>query len=338
MNETILALKQAILSQIEQADTLERLDQIRLQYLSKKGEISLLMGQLRTIPQEERPAFGNEVNALKEASERALYAKKTELEDRKLNEILETEKIDVTLPGHRFLKGGIHPLYQVIEDLEDFFMGMGYQIADGPEIESDHYNFEMMNLEKDHPARGMQDTFYFDENTLLRTHTSPVQARTMLENSGKPLRIICPGKVYRRDDDDQTHSHQFMQIEGLVIDQDITFANLKDVLLKMAQHLFGPDRQIRLRPSYFPFTEPSVEVDVSYTEKDGSLGWIEILGAGRVHPNVLKMGGYDPVSFQGFAFGVGFERITMLKYKIDDIRHFYLNDVRFLAQFKGVKS
>ena len=182
----------------------------------------------------------------------------------------------------------------------------------------------------------MQDSFYIDENNLLRTHTSPVQARTMLKKNGAPLRIICPGKVYRRDDDDPTHSHQFMQIEGLVIDTNITFANLKDALLTMVKHLFGNERIIRLRPSYFPFTEPSVEVDVSYQKKDGSIGWIEVLGAGQVHPNVLKMGGYDPKKFQGFAFGIGVERIAILKYAIDDIRHFYTNDLRFLSQFKGV--
>ncbi|HBY66197.1 MAG TPA: phenylalanine--tRNA ligase subunit alpha, partial [Acholeplasmataceae bacterium] len=249
---------------------------------------------------------------------------------------LEQEKIDVTLPGYQFYQGSIHPLNQVIEDVEDLFVGLGYEVAEGPEVENDHYNFEMMNLAKDHPARAMQDSFYIDENTLLRTHTSPVQARTMLLKKGEPLRIICPGKVYRRDDDDPTHSHQFMQIEGLVIDQNISFANLKDALLKMIRHLFGEDRVIRLRPSYFPFTEPSVEVDVSYVKKDGSLGYIEVLGAGRVHPNVLKMGGYDPLKFQGFAFGIGVERIAILKYNIDDIRHFYTNDIRFLSQFKGV--
>jgi phenylalanyl-tRNA synthetase alpha chain len=335
MTET---LKKQALEAIELATTLDQLDEVRVRFLSKKGEVSLLMGQLRDIPQDQRPAFGALVNTLKEVIELALYQKKQVLEDQALMVALSAEKIDVTLPGYQFYQGSIHPLNQVIEDLEDLFVGLGFEVATGPELENDHYNFEMMNLDKDHPARAMQDSFYVDENLLLRTHTSPVQARTMLEKKGNPLRIICPGKVYRRDDDDPTHSHQFMQIEGLVIDETITFANLKDSLLTMVRHLFGPERIIRLRPSYFPFTEPSVEVDVSYQKKDGSMGWIEILGAGQVHPNVLSMGGYDPKRFRGFAFGVGVERITMLKYKIDDIRHFYTNDLRFLSQFKGANQ
>jgi len=323
---------------IEASDSLESLEALRIKYLSKKGDVSLLMSELRNLPQEERPAFGQAVNDLKNKIEEKLFNKKTVLEELALTKLLEQEKIDVTLPGYQFYQGSIHPLNQVIEDVEDLFIGLGYEIAEGPELENDHYNFEMMNLAKDHPARAMQDSFYTDENTLLRTHTSPVQARMMLEKKGQPLSIICPGKVYRRDDDDPTHSHQFMQIEGLVIDKDITFAHLKGALLTMVRHLFGAERTIRLRPSYFPFTEPSVEVDVSYKKKDGTTGWIEILGAGRVHPNVLSMGGYDPEVYQGFAFGVGVERIAILKYHIDDIRHFYTNDVRFLNQFKGVNK
>ncbi len=329
-------LKENALLEIEKADDLQTLDLIRVEYLSKKGKVSLMMGKLRDLAQEERPAFGQKVNETKEAIEKALYDKKVILENIELLKTLESEKIDVTLPGYQFYQGSVHPLNQVIEDVEDLFVGLGYEIAEGPELENDHYNFEMMNLAKDHPARAMQDSFYVDENTLLRTHTSPVQARTMLEKKGEPLRIICPGKVYRRDDDDPTHSHQFMQIEGLVIEKGLSFGNLKDALLKMVKHLFGPERGIRLRPSYFPFTEPSVEVDVSYLKKDGSVGYIEILGAGQVHPNVLKMGGYDPEIYQGFAFGIGVERIAILKYNVDDIRHFYTNDLRFLAQFKGV--
>ncbi len=336
MTNELLELKKQALLEIESSNSLPEVEEIRVKYLSKKGSISLMMGKLRDLSPEERPKFGAEVNTAKEKIGNALYVKKTELENIELLQLLANEKIDVTLPGYQFYQGSIHPLHQVIEDLEDLFIGMGYDVAEGPELENDHYNFEMMNLAKDHPARGMQDSFYTDENTLLRTHTSPVQARTMLEKVGKPLRIICPGKVYRRDDDDPTHSHQFTQIEGLVVDENITFANLKDALLKMVRHLFGEDRVIRLRPSYFPFTEPSVEVDVSYVKKDGTLGYIEILGAGRVHPNVLAMGGYDPKKFQGFAFGIGVERIAILKYNIDDIRHFYTNDLRFLGQFKGV--
>ena len=339
MNDTLNQLKQEALDKIKDIDTLAKVEDIRLEYLSKKGHISLMMSKLRDLPNEERPAFGAMVNAVKQDVEKALYDKKQILEEKALLETLQNEHIDVTLPGYKLYQGSTHPLTQVIEDIEDLFMGMGYTVEEGPELENDLYNFEMMNLDKDHPARDMQDTFYVDENTLLRTHTSPVQARTMLKMKGEPLKIICPGKVYRRDDDDPTHSHQFTQIEGLVIDKDISFAHLKDALLTMVRHLFGPDRTIRLRPSYFPFTEPSVEVDVSYIKKDGSVGYIEILlGAGLVHPNVLKMGGYDPEIYKGFAFGVGVERIAILKYNIDDIRHFYMNDIRFLNQFKGVKK
>jgi phenylalanyl-tRNA synthetase alpha chain len=329
-------LKQEALAEISAALNLEALELLRIKYLSKKGSVSLLMGELRNIDPQERPVFGQKVNLLKEEIELALYNKKQILLNLELLSRLESEKIDVTLPGYDIKSGVIHPLNQVIEDIEDLFIGLGYEIADGPELENDHYNFEMMNLDKDHPARDMQDSFYVTEDMLLRTHTSPVQARTMLEKKGAPLSIICPGKVYRKDDDDPTHSHQFMQIEGLVIDKNITFAHLKGALLTMIRHLLGEDRDIRLRPSYFPFTEPSVEVDVSYTKKDGTKGYIELLGAGRVHPNVLKMGGYDPQIYSGFAFGIGVERITMLKYHMDDIRHFYTNDLRFLDQFKGV--
>jgi phenylalanyl-tRNA synthetase alpha chain len=336
MKDQLMQLKNEAIKQIEAADSLEKVDEVRIQYLSKKGEVSLLMGKLRDLSPEERPAFGALVNEVKSDLEKALYEKKTMLEQEALLKLLEQEKIDVTLPGYQFYQGNIHPLNQVIEDVEDLFVGLGYEVAEGPELENDHYNFEMMNLDKDHPARAMQDTFYVDETHLLRTHTSPVQARSMLKKKGQPLRIICPGKVYRRDDDDPTHSHQFMQIEGLVIDEKITFANLKDALLTMVKHLFGEERVIRLRPSYFPFTEPSVEVDVSYQKKDGTIGWIEVLGAGQVHPNVLRMGGYDPEKYQGFAFGIGVERFAIPKYAIDDIRHFYTNDLRFLSQFKGV--
>ncbi|MCR3906695.1 MAG: phenylalanine--tRNA ligase subunit alpha [Tenericutes bacterium] len=336
MVEQLKDLQKQALEEIKTADSLSALNEIKNNYLSKKGHVSLMMGKLRDLPQEERPAFGQEVNKTKESIEVALYEKKQQLENQELLKTLETEKIDVTLPGYQFYEGSVHPLNQVIEDLEDLFVGMGYEVAEGPELENDHYNFEMMNFGQDHPARDMQDSFYTDDTILLRTHTSPVQARTMLDKEGKPLRIICPGKVYRRDDDDPTHSHQFMQIEGLVVDRNISFTNLKDALLKMVRHLLGPERIIRLRPSYFPFTEPSVEVDVSYMKKDGTIGYIELLGAGVVHPEVLRMGGYNPEEFQGFAFGIGVERIAILKYNIDDIRHFYTNDLRFLKQFKGV--
>ncbi len=335
MNENLQTLVKKALTEIKIASTLIELEELRLKYLSKKGEVSLMMGEIRNLPDELKPAFGQQVNEAKTIVEQELYNKKQILEDQKLLEVLQNEKIDVTLPGLTLYSGNLHPLTQVIEDLEDLFIGMGYQVAEGPEVESDFYNFEMMNLEKDHPARDMQDTFYISEETLLRTHTSPVQARTMLSMKGQPLKIVCPGKVYRRDDDDPTHSHQFMQMEGLVVGKKVSLANLKDALLKMAKHLFGEQREIRLRPSFFPFTEPSYEVDVSYLKKDGTIGYIEVLGSGMVHPNVLKMGGYDPEVYSGFAFGIGIERIAILKYNIDDIRHFYMNDLRFLNQFKG---
>lgn len=335
MNENLQTLVKKALTEIKIASTLIELEELRVKYLSKKGEVSLMMGEIRNLPDELKPAFGQQVNEAKTIVEQELYNKKQILEDQKLLEVLQNEKIDVTLPGLTLYSGNLHPLTQVIEDLEDLFIGMGYQVAEGPEVESDFYNFEMMNLEKDHPARDMQDTFYINEETLLRTHTSPVQARTMLSMKGQPLKIVCPGKVYRRDDDDPTHSHQFMQMEGLVVGKKVSLANLKDALLKMARHLFGEQREIRLRPSFFPFTEPSYEVDVSYVKKDGTIGYIEVLGSGMVHPNVLKMGGYDPEVYSGFAFGIGIERIAILKYNIDDIRHFYMNDLRFLNQFKG---
>jgi len=263
-----------------------------------------------------------------------------ELEAAALDAQLESETIDVTLPGRTVKVGNHHPLTRIIEEIEDLFIGMGYEVAEGPEVEKDYYNFEALNLPKGHPARDMQDTFYISEEILMRTHTSPVQARTMEKAQGKPIRIICPGKVFRRDNDDATHSHQFNQIEGLVVGEDIAMSDLKGTLDLFAKKMFGEDREIRLRPSYFPFTEPSVEMDISCFKCGGEgcnvckgTGWIEILGAGMVHPNVLEMAGYDPKKVTGFAFGMGPERIAMLKYGVDDIRHFYTNDVRFLEQF-----
>lgn len=337
MEKRLIDMQKDALLKIEAINNLTDLENIRLEYLSKKGLIATLMQGLKDLTQEEKPSVGKLINELKVALEEALQNKKNILEEQLLLEKLMLEDMDPTLPGYQFKKGSIHPLNLVIEDVEDLFIGLGYEVAEGPELETDHYNFEMMNIPKGHPARAMQDTFYIDENLLLRTHTSPVQARTMLMKKGNPLKIICPGKTYRRDHDDLTHSHQFMQIEGLVIDHDVNFSHLKDTLLKMVKHLFGDEREIRLRPSYFQFTEPSVEVDVVYTKKDGSKVYIEVLGAGLVHPEVLKMGGYDPNKFSGFAFGIGVERIAILKYGVDDIRSFYANDIRFLNQFKGVK-
>lgn len=335
MYENINVLKEEIINKITEANSIKDLDNIKNTYLSKKGDFSKLMMHMRDIPNDEKPTYGKLVNEAKEEIESLITNKLTNLKDIELLNKIEDERIDVTIPGDTLELGSIHPLNQVVEDLEDFFIAKGYEVKDGPEVEKDYYNFEMMNFPKGHPAREMQDTFYVDEETLLRTHTSPVQARVMLENSGNPVKIVCPGKTYRRDEDDLTHSHQFMQIEGLVIDEFITFANLKDTLLQMVRHLFGEEREIRLRPSYFPFVEPGVEVDVIHTLEDGTKTYIEILGAGMVHPNVLKMGGYDPKKYSGFAFGIGVERIAILKYNVEDIRNFYLNDLKFLKQFKG---
>ena len=274
-----------------------------------------------------------------------LEEKQAVLEEEAVNQQLASESIDVTLPGRPVKKGNHHPLTRVVEEIEDFFIGMGYAIAEGPEVETDYYNFETLNLPKGHPARDMQDSFYITEEILLRTHTSPVQARTMEKHQGKgPVKIICPGKVYRRDNDDATHSHQFMQIEGFVVDENIRMSDLKGTLEVFVKKMFGEDREIRLRPSFFPFTEPSVEVDflvkfvvvkdAMYVNKQAGS---KILGAGIVHPNVLEMAGFDSKKYTGFAFGIGVERIAMLKYGVDDIRHFYTNDVRFLKQFDHVE-
>jgi phenylalanyl-tRNA synthetase alpha chain len=323
------------LESIDRAQTLEALDNVRVSYLGKKGELTLMMPKIKELPNEEKKSFGKWMNDAKDAIEAALHERKLKLEDLLLLEQLKKEVIDVTAPALKIKKGSIHPLNRVIEDLEDYFIGQGFSVAEGPEVETDHYNFEMMNLAKGHPAREMHDSFYITETDLLRTHTSPVQAHYMLAHAPNPIAIISPGKTYRRDPDDATHSHQFMQCEGLVVGKDINVGHLKETLLNLARYLFGEKKEIRLRPSFFPFTEPSMEVDVEFVKKDGSKRWIEVLGAGMVHPNVLRMGGYDPEIYSGFAFGIGIERIAILKYGIDDIRYFYQNDQRFIHQFIG---
>lgn len=312
--------------------------------LGKKGSISAIMSNMRNLSVDEKKTIGQLCNVAKDELELLFEDKLNELNEAEINAKLTSETIDVTLPGTKLNVGTIHPLNQIIMELEDLFIGMGYEVCDGPEIETDEYCFEKLNLPKGHPARDMQDTFYINPELLLRSQTSPVQVRTMLERDGQPIKIICPGKVYRRDSDDATHSHQFMQCEGLVLGKDISFANLKGALLEMARMMFGEEREIRLRPSFFPFTEPSVEVDVSCAKCGGKgcsmckgTGWIEILGAGMVNNNVLTMSGYDPETIQGFAFGIGVERVAMLKHGIDDIRNFYTNDIRFLSQFREVK-
>jgi len=317
------------------------LNDVRVAYLGKKGPITEVLRGMGSLSAEERPKVGALANDVRGAIASAIEEKQHALEEEAVNQKLAKEKIDVTLPGAPVNKGNHHPLTKITEQLEDLFLGMGYTVAEGPEVEQDYYNFEALNLPKSHPARDMQDSFYITEEILMRTHTSPVQARTMEKHEGKgPVKIICPGKVYRRDNDDATHSHQFMQIEGLVVDENITMADLNGTLEVFAKKFFGEDREIRLRPSFFPFTEPSVEMDISCKICGGKgcsvckqTGWIEILGGGMVHPNVLEMAGFDSKKYTGFAFGMGVERIAMLKYGVDDIRHFYTNDVRFGSQF-----
>ena len=325
-----------------QATTTEHdLYELKAYYTGKKSPLGEIMKQMGSLSPEEKKTLGAKANEIKQAIERLIMDQRKALEDAKINAKLESEKIDVSMPGKQIARGTKHPLTQTIEEVEDFFIGMGYNIAEGPEVEFDIYNFEMLNIPKEHPARDMQDSLYITNNILMRTQTSPVQIRTMLESDGKPIKILCPGKVYRRDDDDATHSHQFMQFEGLVIDKDIKMSDLKGTLSAFVKKMFGDSLDIRFRPSYFPFTEPSVEVDVSCFKCHGAgcplcknSGWIEILGAGMVHPNVLSGAGYDPKVYRGFAFGIGIERVTMLRNEIDTIRHFYTNDIRFIKQFE----
>lgn len=344
LQEKLEALKQETLAKIEETKELAGLNQIRVETLGKKGPITEVLRGMKDLSAEERPKVGSFANEIRDLITKEIEAKKELLEQLALQKALEDETIDVTLPGKPMKQGTRHVLTQIIEEIEDIFVGMGYEVVEGYEVEQDHYNFERMNLPKDHPARDMQDTFYISDEILIRTHTSPVQARTMEKHdfSKGALRMISPGKVFRRDTDDATHSHQFHQIEGLVIDKNVTMADLKGTLEEVMQKMFGADRKIRLRPSYFPFTEPSVEVDVSCFKCGGEgcsvckhIGWIEILGAGMVHPNVLKMSGIDPEVYSGFAFGLGPDRIAMLRYGVNDIRNFYLNDLRFISQFKG---
>ena len=337
------ALRDNTLKEIAQVATLKELNQIRVETLGKKGPITEVLRGMKNLSPEERPVVGGFANEIRDLLTEAIEARKVVLENEALNAALKEESLDVTLPGKQMPQGTRHILTQVMEEIEDIFLGMGYQVVEGYEVESDHYNFERMNLPKDHPARDMQDTFYISDEMLIRTHTSPVQARTMEKHdfSKGALRMISPGKVFRRDTDDATHSHQFHQIEGLVVDKNVTMGDLKGTLEVMMKKMFGEDRKIRLRPSYFPFTEPSVEVDVSCFKCGGAgcnvckhTGWIEILGAGMVHPDVLQMSGIDPTEYSGFAFGLGPDRVAMLRYGVNVIRNFYQNDLRFLNQFK----
>jgi phenylalanyl-tRNA synthetase alpha chain len=341
MKERLEALRSEALQELQHAADPQQLNDLRVKYLGKKGALTEILRGMGGLSAEERPVIGQVGNDVRAAIEEVIEAKQTAFQQAETENRLRAEKIDVTLPGKRLPAGAVHPLNKIVQEIEDIFMGLGYTVAEGPEVETDYFNFEALNLPKDHPARDMQDSFYITDEILMRTQTSPVQVRTMKAMNGKtPVKVICPGKVYRRDDDDATHSFQFNQIEGLVVGPGIRMSDLKGTLLQFAQLMFGKQAQIRLRPSFFPFTEPSAEVDISCSQCGGHgcrmckhTGWLEILGCGMVHPRVLEMGGYDPNEVSGFAFGMGVERIALLKYDIDDIRHFYTNDLRFLSQF-----
>lgn len=343
MKEKIEEIKQKSMEEIKKITELKALEEIKIKALGKKGELTAVLRSLKELAEEERPIIGGLVNNAKETLEKLIAEKEEELKREELNKKLESEKIDITLPGNKIKKGSIHPLNRVIEDMEDLFVSMGYDVVEGPELETDEFCFERLNLPKGHPARDMQDSFYITDEYLLRTQTSSVQARVMLANEEKgPLRIITLGKTYRREDD-ATHSHQFNQIEGLVIDKKevgVSLADLKGTLEIFVRKIIGANLDLRFRPSYFPFTEPSYEVDVTCFKCGGKgcnlckqTGWIELLGSGIVHPNVLKMNGYDPEKYGGFAFGTGIDRLAMFRYGITDMRYLYTNDVRFLSQF-----
>ncbi len=338
--------KEEIIKLIEEKtcniSTLEELNNLKVEFLGKKGIITEYQGMIKDIPNEEKKEFGMKVNEVRTLFNTKYEEIKNRLETELINKKLEEEAIDITLPSTKINIGSANILEKLIEEIEEVFMSMGYDVVDGPEIEEDKYNFEMLNIPKGHPARDAQDTFYIEgEEILLRSQTSPVQVRTMLEGKGEvPIRMICPGKTYRRDDDDATHSHQFMQIEGLLVDKDISLSDLKGTMEVVFKRLFGKDVKVRFRPSYYQFTEPSVEVDITCSSCKGkgcsickNTGWITIAGAGMVHPNVLRMSGYDPDIWSGFAFGFGAERLAMLKYNIDDLRVFYNTDLRVLRDF-----
>ena len=339
MENRLKQLREEALSKIESTTTLDALNDLRVAYLGKKGELTALLKGMKDLAAEERPKFGQMVNEVRELLEGKLDEVKENLSKAALELQLKTEVIDVTLPAKRKNLGHRHPNNIVLEEVENIFVGMGYEVVDGPEVEYDYYNFEALNIPANHPAKDEQDTFYINNEIVLRTQTSPVQARVM-EKGKLPIRMIAPGRVYRSDEVDATHSPCFHQIEGLVIDKNITFADLKGTLAEFAKKLFGEQTKVKFRPHHFPFTEPSAEVDVTCFKCGGKgcrmckgSGWIEILGCGMVHPHVLEMSGINPEEYQGFAFGVGLERITLLKYEIDDMRLLYENDVRFLKQF-----
>ncbi|HWQ77011.1 MAG TPA: phenylalanine--tRNA ligase subunit alpha [Syntrophomonas sp.] len=340
MLDRLLQLRQAAEAAIKQVDDVEALNEIKVKVLGRKGELTGLLRGLKDLKGEKKVAAGKAANEIKDLLEDLIEKKAAQIKAREMEQKLLEEKIDVTLPGLPLQTGGLHPISRVTREIQNIFIGMGFSVAEGPEIESDYYNFAALNVPKNHPARDMQDTFYISEDVLLRTHTSPVQVRTMEKLAPQlPVKIIVPGKVYRKDDD-ATHSPMFNQVEGLVINEGITFGHLKGTLMAFAKQVFGEEVKVRYRPSFFPFTEPSAEMDISCVICGGEgcrvcshTGWLEILGAGMVHPRVLINGGYDPEKVTGFAFGMGIERIAMLKYGINDLRLFFDNDKRFLTQF-----
>ncbi|HBZ52179.1 MAG TPA: phenylalanine--tRNA ligase subunit alpha [Eubacterium sp.] len=339
MKEKLQAIREKALERINSAENLEVLNQIKVEILGKKGELTEILKGMKDVPAEQRPSVGQWVNDTRKAIEDYMDEVKADLSKKAMNAKLAAETIDVTLPAKTQKIGHRHPNTIALEEVERIFVGMGYEVVEGPEVEYDYYNFEALNIPANHPAKDEQDTFYINNNVLLRTQTSSVQARIM-EKGKLPIRVIAPGRVYRADEVDATHSPSFHQIEGLVIDKNITFADLKGTLAEFARELFGEDTKVKFRPHHFPFTEPSAEVDVTCFKCNGKgcrmckgSGWIEILGCGMVHPKVLEMSGIDSNEYTGFAFGVGLERIALLKYEIDDMRLLYENDVRFLGQF-----
>lgn len=339
MGEQLEQIKASALREMRECGDAKALDALRVKYLGKKGELTTILKQMGKLSAEERPVVGQMANQVRAALEEALSTRQEELKSKELDGRLAAERLDVTMPGQGRTVGGLHPLNLVLEDLISIFQSMGFDVVDGPEVETDYYCFEALNVPKDHPARDMQDTFYLGDSLLLRTQTSTAQIRTM-EQRKPPIRIVCPGRVFRADEVDATHSPVFHQMEGLVVDKGITMCDLKGCLEQVMREIYGPETQVRFRPSFFPFTEPSVEVDVTCTKCGGKgcgvckgTGWIELLGAGMVHPNVLRGCGIDPEVYSGFAFGIGLDRLTVTRYKISDIRLLFENDQRFLEQF-----
>ncbi|VXC13419.1 phenylalanine tRNA synthetase, alpha subunit [Pseudomonas sp. 9AZ] len=337
--ENLDVLVSQALEAVSHTDDVNVLEQLRVHYLGKKGELTQVMKTLGNLSAEERPQAGALINAAKDQVQDALNSRKATLEQAALSAKLAAEKIDVTLPGRGQTSGGLHPVTRTLERVEQFFTRIGYGIAEGPEVENDYHNFEALNIPGHHPARAMHDTFYFNANMLLRTHTSPVQVRTM-ESQQPPIRIVCPGRVYRCDSD-ITHSPMFHQVEGLLVDEGVSFADLKGTIEEFLRVFFEKPLGVRFRPSFFPFTEPSAEVDMQCVMCSGKgcrvckqTGWLEVMGCGMVHPNVLRMSGIDPEKYSGFAFGMGVERLAMLRYGVNDLRLFFDNDLRFLAQFR----